>query len=147
PLVHEAISQQHQNLIVGDPKQSIYRFRGGVADQFVALPAVYNPKNEASLKEISAYFEQMGIREDLGDNYRSSKDIVEFNNLFFTELVKFIRQEKEIDYTSYYNSIIQHPKSEKKGYVELISLKEKGKSAGDEDNEEENSSENIRFLL
>lgn len=147
PLVHEALSQQYQNLIVGDPKQSIYRFRGGVADQFVALPAVYNPKNEASLKEISGYFEKMGIREDLGDNYRSSKEIVEFNNLFFTELVKFIRQEKEIDYTSYYDSIVQNPKSEKKGYIELISLKEKARSAGDEDSEEENSSENIRFLL
>src|SRR5690606_33874250 len=43
PLINNAISSEHPVLgkgtlmIVGDPKQSIYRWRGGKAEQFIAL--------------------------------------------------------------------------------------------------------------
>jgi len=38
PLIHESLSKNNQNLIVGDPKQSIYRFNNGLADQFPFCP-------------------------------------------------------------------------------------------------------------
>ena len=38
PLVHNSLSEGYQNLIVGDVKQSIYRWRGGEVEQFVQLP-------------------------------------------------------------------------------------------------------------
>src|SRR5690606_2939416 len=44
PLVHESLGGNNGNLIVGDPKQSIYRFKNGVAEQFVELPKIYNPE-------------------------------------------------------------------------------------------------------
>jgi len=49
PLIHDSLGNWNRNLIVGDPKQSIYRFKNGVADQFVALPSLYNPENDPKI--------------------------------------------------------------------------------------------------
>ena len=105
------------NLIVGDPKQSIYRFKNGVAEQFVELPAIYNPTNDTKVAEHSAYFVQMGETIELKENWRSSSVIVNFNNHFFEKL----KNELENDFKPFYNSIYQSPKSTKDGYIEIIS--------------------------
>ena len=117
PLIHESISQDHKNLIVGDPKQSIYRFKNGVAEQFVALPEIYNPQNDLKIQERSSYFSKMGEMFPLEDNWRSSSTIVEFNNQFFEHLKKELNEE----FQPFYNSIYQNPKSKKEGYIEIIS--------------------------
>ena len=117
PLLHESISQENINLIVGDPKQSIYRFKNGVAEQFVELPAIYNPDKDVKVAERSAYFKAMGETIALEDNWRSSAVIVNFNNQFFEAL----RNELDDEFKSFYNSVYQHPKSDKAGYIEIIS--------------------------
>lgn len=153
PLVHESISQNNLNLIVGDPKQSIYRFRGGIADQFVSLPAIYNPKNDAHINALSSYFESMGSKNNLGANYRSSKEIVQFNNQLFIELVAFLIDSENLDYSQYYDRLEQEPKNEQIGYVEIQSIadtkRKKASSTSEEDtsSEEESSPENIQFLI
>jgi ATP-dependent exoDNAse (exonuclease V) beta subunit len=126
PLVHESISNMNQNLIVGDPKQSIYRFKNGVAEQFIALPEIYNPENDADILRKSAYFKSQGEMLPLEDNWRSSATIVEFNNHFF-ELLKAALSDTN---QSFYASIKQNPKSKIKGYVEIIS-EPKSKEASD----------------
>ena len=66
-------------LIVGDPKQSIYRWRGGKMELIIdgiRPDLLYHWNN---VKEIS-----------LTDNYRSAKEIIEFNNAFFTSIQKNI---------------------------------------------------------
>lgn len=159
PLVHESISQQHKNLIVGDPKQSIYRFRGGIADQFVVLPAIYNPKNDPHFDQLSIYFSKMGKKDELKDNYRSTKDVVEFNNLFFSHFISFIRNVKlkddttGIDFSNYYDKIEQNPKNVESGFVELVSKfdkKTKTQKYNEEENEEGESTtspDEINYLL
>ena len=117
PLIHESISQDNQNLIVGDPKQSIYRFKNGVAEQFVALPEIYNPQNDSKIQERSNYFSQMGEMLPLEDNWRSSSTIVDFNNTFF----EYLKNNLQEDFKPFYNSIYQNPKSKKEGYVEIVS--------------------------
>ena len=71
-LLSEAMSQEGaENLIVGDVKQSIYRWRSG---------------DWRLLNDIQAQFSspetQLDIRT-LGTNYRSQRHIIEFNNAFF----------------------------------------------------------------
>jgi len=128
PLVHESISNENKNLIVGDPKQSIYRFKNGVAEQFVVLPKIYNPEGDENISQKSMYFDQMGIVRSLEDNWRSAPEIVNFNNHFF----EFLKNELPENSKNFYNSIHQNAKSSLRGYVHIFSqLSEKKKSAID----------------
>ncbi len=72
PLVSNALSQGYQNLIVGDVKQSIYRWRGsdwGLLD------------SEINYYETSHHNDN---DETLRTNWRSLPAIVEWNNRFFS---------------------------------------------------------------
>lgn len=120
PLVHESISQNHRNLIVGDPKQAIYRFRNGLVEQFVALPEIYNPEGDPEMARTSAYFKQMGVKEALDTNYRSKQKVVEFNNAFFTHLLGVLPDSLQ----EYYADIKQIPNSKEGGFVALDFLEE-----------------------
>ena len=121
PLIDESIGNGRKNLIVGDAKQSIYRFKNGLAEQFVALPSIYNPENIQSIVNKSALFEQAGTTEELEYNYRSSPSIVNFNNQFFASL----KSKMNSTTANYYNSIFQIPKSTKNGLIEIISEERK----------------------
>lgn len=119
PLIRESLGHGNKNFIVGDPKQAIYRFKNGVAEQFVALPGIYNPEKNPEIEEASTYFKQMGIVESLEDNWRSAADIVAFNNDLFEDL-----KHKLNDYQrSFYMSVKQNPKSGQRGYVYVESSK------------------------
>ncbi len=143
PLLHESISQGNKNLIVGDPKQSIYRFKNGLAEQFVALPEIYNPDNDPKIGERSAYFSSMGVMLPLEDNWRSAKIIVDFNNHFF----ELLKQELADEFKPFYNSIAQHPKSTKKGYIEIISKEIPKKGTSNDDEGEIDSNNELKLLL
>lgn len=71
PLIKESLAHNRFNLIVGDVKQSIYRFRNSdwkLLDQQVSLD-----------------FQTEGVIDKVLDvNWRSCRCIVEFNNSFFT---------------------------------------------------------------
>ena len=121
PLIHESLSKQKKNLIVGDAKQSIYRFNNGLADQFVALPAIYNPEHNPFIAGKSAYFQNSGHLLTLPNNYRSAQEIVTFNNQFFTELIKELPEKS----AAYYNAVQQTSQSGKTGFVRIVSQAEK----------------------
>ena len=82
-LMNECMSREHsQNLIVGDVKQSIYRWRDG---------------DWRLLNNIDQQFRKDQITEEpLKTNYRSCRNIIEFNNAFFQEAVKIACQTEEL---------------------------------------------------
>jgi ATP-dependent exoDNAse (exonuclease V) beta subunit len=112
PLIDNALSGQDDYgnkgtlMIVGDPKQSIYRWRGGKAEQFIELSKDSNPFNNPDKK-----------LEHLDKNYRSYSQIIEFNNDFF----KLLSSEFEHpDYKDLYeNHSHQHTNDKKGGYVNI----------------------------
>ncbi|MEZ4827046.1 MAG: UvrD-helicase domain-containing protein [Bacteroidia bacterium] len=75
PLIRESLSHGSSSLIVGDVKQSIYRWRNG--NFRLLLDAV-----ETQMEEMG---QEVGVK-NLADNYRTSGEIVRFNNWFFEEL-------------------------------------------------------------
>ena len=80
-LLQECMShQQTENLIVGDVKQSIYRWRSGDWRLLNAIDREFPHADE--MVEI----------KPLETNYRSERNIIAFNNAFFTEAA---RQEYE----------------------------------------------------
>ena len=71
PLINNSLSQGYQNLIVGDVKQSIYRWRGSDWGLLDSQLNRYHPK---------MHFEDP---DALKVNWRSLESIVNFNNQFF----------------------------------------------------------------
>ncbi|MDE6271503.1 MAG: UvrD-helicase domain-containing protein [Muribaculaceae bacterium] len=103
PLLRESESHDNENLIIGDAKQSIYRFRsadptlitGRVPDEFPGLDMRGHAKAENT-------------------NHRSLRRIVKFNNFFFRHLTDLLGGGLE----NLYANTVQFPaKKEEKGYV------------------------------
>ena len=67
PLLHNSIAEGNGNLVVGDVKQSIYRWRN----------SDWNILNSGIMQEFRCNVNTLSV------NWRSSKDLVEFNNGFF----------------------------------------------------------------
>ena len=77
PLLSNSLASDHDSLIIGDVKQSIYRFRG--ADSSLLAHRVA----EVDFPEIHSI---RGAAEGENTNYRSSHGIVKFNNTLFRNL-------------------------------------------------------------
>ena len=111
PLVDNALTQQYPDgqkgslMLVGDAKQSIYRWRGGKPEQFIDLCNGITP---------------FSIKEEvfnLPTNFRSRKEIVTFNNEFFTFLSDYFGDEKHQVIYKTGNQQITNPKGG--GYVKF----------------------------
>lgn len=91
PMIDEALSSGGSLFYVGDKKQAIYRFRGGDVSLFDSVQDSFRNFNPE--------------RSVLSMNYRSQKEIVEFNNMIFSHdnLVRFMGDEsfekKSVEFT------------------------------------------------
>ena len=95
PLVVEVLSsalfeddESGKVIVFGDAKQAIYRFRGGDVSQFVTLPKLFQSTENEIVKAYENVLKYNHQKIFLQKNYRSKKEIVEFNNDFFDYLVK-----------------------------------------------------------
>lgn len=126
PLIDNALSSEDLNgergslMIVGDPKQSIYRWRGGKAEQFIELSKNNNP----FVNPDKALF-------SLGTNYRSYSQIIDFNNQFFRFLAGEFTHE---DYKNLYlNHSHQEFNAKSGGYVHISFVPKVDKDHWDDD--------------
>jgi ATP-dependent helicase/nuclease subunit A len=84
PLIDNSLSEGHYNLVVGDGKQSIYRWRGGIAEQFNALPYLPTITDTPLKNSWENNLVNYSSVKELKKNFRSHVNIVEFNNRFFS---------------------------------------------------------------
>ncbi len=120
-LLEETMSREDAgNLIVGDVKQSIYRWRSGdwrllnnIESEFI------NPKKQLDI-------------ETLDTNYRSDRNVIDFNNAFFVEAakqeyenLKEAMPEEAQQLLNAYADVVQKVPASKRaqGYVEIRLLK------------------------
>jgi ATP-dependent exoDNAse (exonuclease V) beta subunit len=83
PLIDNALAQGGLSMVVGDAKQAIYRWRNGDVWQFVRLPEIANPDQNALLESRAASLKRYAQPHNLQKNFRSSPEIIAFNNEFF----------------------------------------------------------------
>ncbi len=118
PLIGNAMASSGSVMIVGDGKQSIYRWRGGDVSQFVNLSNDTDPSNKILVgEEIRELYQREKVT--LGSNYRSRKQVVEFNNDFFTKAASQLEGEQ---FKDLYNEASQKVERQEGGYVYLNRL-------------------------
>ena len=116
PLVHNSLSEGYQNLIVGDAKQSIYRWRGGEVEQFVQLPEhIFQSELLPNPDELKNSLLNNAEEKVLSDNWRSDKEIVQFNNAFFNNLKTIISPNLQ----PIYESCEQNPMGKDGGFIHI----------------------------
>jgi len=118
PLIDNAVASEENGvkgtlMLVGDPKQSIYRWRGGKAEQFIKLSKTDNPND---LDEYPFSNKEKEVFR-LGTNYRSYSEVISFNNRFFAHLSSKFSNEDYADL--YLNHSHQEINSKIGGYVNL----------------------------
>lgn len=107
PLLDNSLAAtQGSTMLVGDAKQAIYRWRGGEAEQFIAL---YNKTENPFQIETEVLA--------LDTNYRSSKAIIAFNNSFF----EFLSTQyfSNSVYAELYKKAKQNTHNASEGYVNI----------------------------
>lgn len=113
PLLAESMGRGNGNLLIGDAKQSIYRFRN-------ADPSLISSRVEEVFDQVATHGDAPGENT----NWRSDRNIVEFNNGFFTLLADALSNETadnpaRLDFRHLYGNVAQTPRGEYgKGYVE-----------------------------
>ncbi len=113
PLIDNSLSKGKFNMVVGDAKQAIYRWRDGEVMQFVKLPEVYRPMNK-HLASIGNVLKQNHLNEELDTNYRSSKEVIEFNNQLYKHLAAHLG-----NYQNIYDNVSQKVGKNNRGWVTL----------------------------
>jgi ATP-dependent helicase/nuclease subunit A len=116
PLLENAIGSNNFAMVVGDAKQSIYRWRGGNMQLLLS-----------GVQQDLGHFKDLIHEEKLNTNFRSKKHIIEFNNSFFEKAAACIKLQIEADGhnlldKAYLASEVHQkiaPKNNEGGYVQI----------------------------
>lgn len=112
PLLREGISTGEESLVIGDPKQSIYRFRNADSSIITKLLPETFPDD----------CRICGDSVEENTNWRSERTIVEFNNYFFHALSRMASDMtgKCADLSASYGGVVQQPsRTERGGLVDV----------------------------
>lgn len=128
PLIENSLADGNFNLLVGDGKQSIYRWRNANVKQFALLPKLEGTENSLLLAQQQEALKRNYKQEQLNVNYRSRSTIIEFNNALFAHLSKTHLIEP---LNSIYESQEQQIRNSSKGYVTITNQAQAGDALED----------------
>ncbi len=114
PLLENSLSTNNFNMIVGDGKQAIYRWRNGDVEQFAALPELNIDSSDLYSKARAESLKRNYEEKFLLMNYRSLPEVILFNNSFFDFVKTSLPESLQKIYD---NCAQQFSKSAKGGYV------------------------------
>lgn len=122
-LLLEGLSQGADSLIVGDVKQSIYRWRNG--DWSILNNLGKQTDHAESDEDFFALNSSLIQIKTLTTNRRSEANIIQFNNAFFTEAVDYLNDKHQTELheectplkEAYADVVQQSPKAVNKGYI------------------------------
>lgn len=129
PLVVNSLAEGNKAMIVGDVKQSIYRWRNG--DWSLLAMGIQQE------------FQHLGTNDViLQQNWRSTREVVDFNNRFFEKAAVCLRQQYDSEVGSdntlsdqiavAYDGLKQEAMRDKAGYVDIEFGAEKSEEEGQE---------------
>ncbi|MCX6282142.1 MAG: UvrD-helicase domain-containing protein [Bacteroidetes bacterium] len=116
PLIENSLASGYFNLVVGDGKQAIYRWRNGDVEQFTSLPSLQGSSDNWIIRERQEALERNFNEKLLNRNFRSGKEIVEFNNDFFGYVSGFLDTARKKVYDGHVQ--LAHPLKEG-GYISI----------------------------
>ena len=112
PLIVNSMDQGYSSLVVGDVKQAIYRWRGGDLGLLQE-------------KIISLLGEDRVEIHELDQNFRSAREIVEFNNAFFGTASQILSREAGMPIADRaYGDVAQGSSTANAGFVEITFFNE-----------------------
>lgn len=115
PLLENSLGYANMNLIVGDGKQAIYRWRGGEVEQFRDLPSITGEFSNPLVRDRERILTSHYKEHYLKYNFRSKKEIVDFNNSFF----EYTSQKLPPAFAGIYQNHKQVPAGNDGGFVRI----------------------------
>ena len=130
-----AISKENNIFMVGDVKQSIYKFRQAMPDLFLSKYKTYKLKEEKEIKD--------NLKIQLFKNFRSRKNVLDFTNLIFQDIMSESLGEIGYNETEYLNLGANYEEAGQSLETEInvIDLKEQEEQSENDVDSDENSEE------
>jgi ATP-dependent exoDNAse (exonuclease V) beta subunit len=122
PLIENSLASGYFNLVVGDGKQAIYRWRNGDVEQFTNLPALKGSEENTVIGDRQQALTRNFVEHRLDKNFRSLQEIVNFNNDFFGFVSSLLDEPRK----KVYDELMQNADAAKQGGCIRISFIGKG---------------------
>ena len=132
-----AISKDNNIFMVGDVKQSIYKFRQAMPELFLSKYKTYKAKDEKGEKD--------NLKIQLFKNFRSRKNVLDFTNLIFQDIMSDslgdieYNEEEYLNLGASYEEITQDLETE----IDVIDLKEKENFEEELEEKNQDNEENL----
>ena len=131
-----AVSRGNNIFMVGDVKQSIYKFRQARPELFLEKYKSYSLENT----------NERGLKIQLFKNFRSRENILDFTNEIFENIMSESLGEIEYNEEEFLNLGASWEPKEIKNEIDIIDLKEQEKDYDEENSEEEEIRENLEDI-